>query len=112
MTTSYDFDGFRSMIDGVSYVQENGVALGRQLSGIDVLVSRPYWPNKPEPTGVMVSENAGYSSRIFPLRCGRMHMSTGECGRAHHFFCVRLGFGFFLDEWHERRPTDTSLVGF
>jgi hypothetical protein len=110
MTTSYDFDGFRSIIDGVSYVQDEGMAWGRQLVGVLMFwFPREYWPNKPEPTGVMVSRQVGYSfTNISAPLWEEAYVDWGMPGVLIMLFFCGLASAL-LDAWYEVRPADTSL---
>lgn len=110
MTTSYDFDGFRSIIDGVTYVQDNGVAWGRQFVGVLMFwYPREYWPDKPEPTAQMVSRHVGYSfTNISAPLWEDAYVDWGMPGVLIMLFLYGWGSAI-LDAWREARPTDTSL---
>jgi hypothetical protein len=115
MTTNYDFDGFRSIVDGVTYVQDKGVAWGRQFVGVLMFwYPRQYWPDKPEPTGVMVSRQVGYSfTNISAPLWEDAYVDWGMSGVLIMLFLYGWGSAS-LDAWHETRPhetrpTDTSL---
>lgn len=112
MTTEYDFDGFRSIIDGVSYVQDKGVAWGRQIVGVLMFwYPREYWPDKPEPTGVMVSRQVGYS--FTNISASLWEEAYVDWGMAGVLVMLSLyGWGSaILDAWHETRPTDNMSLG-
>jgi hypothetical protein len=112
MTTNFDFDGFRSIIDGVTYVEDKGVAWGRQFLGVLTFwYPREYWPHKPEPTGVLVSRQVGYSfTNISAPLWEDAYVDWGMPGVFIIFLLYGWGSGV-LDAWHEGRPTDTSLGG-
>ncbi|MBL4833184.1 MAG: oligosaccharide repeat unit polymerase [Pseudomonas sp.] len=61
-SSSGDFDGFQSLINTLIYVTDNGLSYGYQALGVIlVLIPRAFWPDKPLPTGSLVSEHLGYS---------------------------------------------------
>ncbi|MFG1266257.1 hypothetical protein [Xanthobacter aminoxidans] len=56
-----DFDGFQSVLNVVSYVSEQGLYYGKQISSsIFVFIPRSIWPWKGTPTGVDAAEYVGY----------------------------------------------------
>ncbi|WP_150110273.1 hypothetical protein [Kocuria sp. UCD-OTCP] len=59
---SGDYDSFAQVLNAVSYVEENGVLWGRQLIGtIFLWVPRSFWPDKPQPTGVVLADFKNYT---------------------------------------------------
>lgn len=57
-----DLDGFQSTANAIEYVNDHGHLYGQVvLSAALFFVPRAIWPGKLEPSGVFVSESAGYS---------------------------------------------------
>ncbi len=56
-----DYDAFQQTMNGVRYVDQYGVGLGTQASGVLLLpIPRQLWGSKPEPVGVVLARDAGY----------------------------------------------------
>jgi hypothetical protein len=52
------FDGFEINTYVIDYVNEKGFEMGRQVSGVvGFWVPRIFWPNKPNPTGVLLGSS-------------------------------------------------------
>jgi hypothetical protein len=112
LTNGYDFDGFRSIIDGVSYVQHDGLAWGRQLLGtMTFWVPREYWDNKPRATGEIVSINVGYLfTNISSPLWEEAYVDWGMAGVLIMFFLYGRG-SVILDDWHEERSQEVNFGG-
>lgn len=60
--TGGDYDAFQQTMNGVRYVEVRGVSDGTQAIGAALFwVPRQAWAGKPEPTGVVVARDAGYT---------------------------------------------------
>lgn len=112
LTTGYDFDGFRSIIDGVSYVEHDGLAWGRQLLGVMTFwFPREYWDNKPRATGEIVSINVGYLfTNISSPLWEEAYVDWGMAGVVVMFFLYGRGSAV-LDDWHEERSEEVNFGG-
>jgi hypothetical protein len=56
-----DFDGYQSIVNGLLYIQMNGLELGRNLVSVALFfVPRSFWENKALPFGVVAAQNMGY----------------------------------------------------
>jgi hypothetical protein len=112
LTNGYDFDGFRSIIDGVSYVEHDGLAWGRQLLGtMTFWVPREYWDNKPRATGEIVSINVGYLfTNISSPLWEEAYVDWGMAGVIVMFFLYGRGSAI-LDDWHQERSEDVNFGG-
>ncbi|MBK0291292.1 oligosaccharide repeat unit polymerase [Bacillus sp. S34] len=59
---SGDFDAFQQLMNTQNYVKENGLKYGTQTLGTALFfVPRSIWPEKPQGTGEIVAESAGYT---------------------------------------------------
>lgn len=57
-----DYDAFQQTMNGMRFADAEGLALGRQASGVVLFwVPRQIWAEKPQPTGIAVAEAEGYS---------------------------------------------------
>jgi hypothetical protein len=57
-----DYDSFQQTMNGLRYTRRHGYELGRNLLGpVTSWIPRSVWPNKPEPTSVVLAKDAGYS---------------------------------------------------
>lgn len=64
MLTGGDYDAFQQTMNGWRLVADEGHSFGRQIAGgILVAVPRQIWSEKPEASGVVIAENAGYEFR-------------------------------------------------
>jgi hypothetical protein len=56
-----DYDTFQQLINTTAYVEDNGIAFGKQMLGTLLFwVPRNIWISKPVPSGVMVAAYKGY----------------------------------------------------
>jgi len=56
-----DYDSFQQVMNGMRMVQRDGFQYGRQITGALLFwVPRSMWPQKAEPTGVLIAEKNGY----------------------------------------------------
>jgi hypothetical protein len=56
-----DYDTFQQLINTTAYVEDNGIAFGKQMLGTLLFwVPRNVWSGKPVPSGVMVAAYKGY----------------------------------------------------
>jgi hypothetical protein len=110
LTQGYDFDGFRSIIDGVSFVQHDGLAWGRQLLGVMTFwVPREYWENKPRATGEVVSIGVGYLfTNISSPLWEEAYVDWGMAGVFIMFFLYGRG-SVVLDDWHHEQSQEVSF---
>lgn len=61
LITKPDFDSFQQINNGVIFVKLNGYQMGRQILGSLLFwYPRYYWENKPNSTGVLISETVNY----------------------------------------------------
>jgi hypothetical protein len=59
--TSGDYDSYQQITLGVAYTRINGMQMGRQLTGAALFfVPRSVWPAKPQDTGTVLAQSAGY----------------------------------------------------
>lgn len=59
---SGDFDAFQQLLNTIDYVNMNGYNYGSQMLGtFFFFIPRSLWAAKPEGTGALVAESAGYS---------------------------------------------------
>lgn len=62
LVLSGDYDSFQQVMNGVRMVQNYGLTYGHQISSAFLFwVPRKLWPEKAEPTGVLIAERSGYS---------------------------------------------------
>jgi len=60
-TGSGDFDGLQSVLNVLLFVRDNSFQYGHQLLGaIFIFVPRIFWPEKPNSTGSITADHAGY----------------------------------------------------
>lgn len=62
LIVSGDYDSFQQIMNGMRMVQNDGIQYGKQIvSSLLFWVPRSVWPDKAQPTGVLIAEKTGYS---------------------------------------------------
>lgn len=89
-----DYDSFQQLLNTTSYVEDHGIAFGKQMFGtIMFWVPRNLWSSKPVPSGVVVADFKGYeyTNLSMPL-WGEAYMDGGILG----VILVFVLYGFFV----------------
>lgn len=107
-TSHGDFDGLQSVNNVVDYVYANGHSYGHQLLGAaGILIPRTLWNSKPEATGIITAEHAGYPfTNISAPLASEIYIDFGFLGLA--VVPVLLGIALRI---LELRTVHTSLAG-
>jgi len=88
-----DYDSFQQIINTTEYVEDHGIAFGKQMLGTLMFwVPRNLWSSKPTPSGVVVAEYKGYeyTNLSMPL-WGEAYMDGGLLG----VILIFVTYGFF-----------------
>ena len=94
-----DYDSFAQIVNAVTYVLDNGIEFGRQLSGaLLVWVPRAVWPDKPISTSTLVSEYMGYPfTNVSSPVWAELLIDFGVLGVVVGFFAAGMLLGRFDD---------------
>jgi hypothetical protein len=82
ITEKGDFDSFQQILNTVVYVNESGLEYGQQVIGTLLFwVPRSIWQTKPIPSGMLISQEIGYSNINLSLPLwGEIYLDAGLFG--------------------------------
>lgn len=109
LTDKGDYDAFQQLMNAVLYVDENGHTWGRQAVGALLFwVPRAFWPDKPNHSGELVGQDAGYNytNLSMPL-WGEAYLDAGLLGLVLIFF----SYGLLLRKCEEVYVRSASELG-
>lgn len=101
-TTSMDYDAYQQMQTGIDYAKENGLSPSSALGPALFMVPRSMWPDKPQATGSVLAQYAGYDVHNLsaPLWIESYLWAGAPCVVA--VFCLLGAAGRRMDDIRER----------